>query len=251
MKRSVVVLEQNIVIRAFIAGAIRREHDVVEAADAPSVVALVVGGTRVDVVVGCFIARTASAIEACAGMARELYEHCPWLPVVLVSDTAPARLKMEVLLTGVRAFVPSDFEPAEFAETVARVARRPDALIPPRASMAAIKQVLAMLEQMTGLVPAPAALAATAGMSRSHFLRTFHAVAGIPLRDYVRDLRLKRAHELMRVSRLSLTSIAAEVGFHDLAHFNKAHQHRLGIGPREFRLASAYDCSRVKLSRPV
>ena len=44
-------------------------------------------------------------------------------------------------------------------------------------------------------------------MSRSHFSRTFHSVAGMPLRGYVRELRLKRAHELLVSGKLSLTAV--------------------------------------------
>ena len=43
-------------------------------------------------------------------------------------------------------------------------------------------------------------LAAMASMSRSHFSHTFHAVLGMSLRDYVRDLRLQRAHLLLLAS---------------------------------------------------
>ena len=236
-RRWVVVLEQDAVIRTFIADAIRRHHDVVEATDMLSLVALVTGGARVDVVVGCFIARSAGSLEISARIAHELYEHFPWIPVVLVSDTAPVRLRADVLLTGVRAFVPSDVEPVALARVVARVGRRPDAAIPTSASLGAIKRTLAVLEQASD-VPALPALPATMAMSRSHFSRAFHAVAGMPLRNYVRDLRLKRAHALMRSSRLSLTSIAAEVGFYDMPHFNKAFRRRLGMSPTEFRLAS-------------
>jgi transcriptional regulator GlxA family with amidase domain len=52
-------------------------------------------------------------------------------------------------------------------------------------------------------------------MSRSHFSRTFHSVAGMPLRGYVRELRRKRAHELLVSGKLSLTAVAVESGFGD------------------------------------
>lgn len=63
-------------------------------------------------------------------------------------------------------------------------------------------------------------------MSRSHFSHTFHTVLGMSLRDYVRDLRLERAHLLLLASRISLTAIASESGFYDLPHLDKAFRHR-------------------------
>jgi AraC family transcriptional activator of mtrCDE len=78
-----------------------------------------------------------------------------------------------------------------------------------------------------------------AAMSRSHFSRTFHAVAGISLRDYARDLRLRRAHDLLVGSQLSLTAVAVESGFYDLPHLDKAFRQHLGMSPKTFRSRNA------------
>jgi AraC-like DNA-binding protein len=240
MRRAVLVLVHDPLMRAFVADAIRGDHDIIEASDVPSAVKAVMGGGRVDIVVtGCFEAR---ALEACATGVRALYESCPWIPVAVIADTPPT-FKADVLLTGVRAFLAKDFTPTELTAVVARVGRRPDATVPTGVRVAAVKQTFTTLERMLADVPPLATLAAMVSMSRSHFSRTFHAVAGIPLRDYVRDLRLKRAQELMRSSRLSLSAIASEAGFYDLPHFNKAFRHRFGMSPTQFRLAALASAS--------
>jgi AraC family transcriptional regulator len=74
-----------------------------------------------------------------------------------------------------------------------------------------------------------------AAMSRSHFSHTFHAVAGMPLRDYVRDLRLKEANHLLLGSGLSITAVAVEAGFYDLPHFDKSFRQRFDMSPNDFR----------------
>jgi transcriptional regulator GlxA family with amidase domain len=75
--------------------------------------------------------------------------------------------------------------------------------------------------------------------SRSRFSHLFHAVLGMPLREYVRTVRLERAHRLLLTTPLSLTAIAAEAGFYDLPHLDKAFRHRLGMTPRDFQLRHA------------
>lgn len=72
-------------------------------------------------------------------------------------------------------------------------------------------------------------------MSPSYFSHVFHAVIGTPLRNCLRDIQLKRAHELLMSPTLSLTTIAVDAGFYDLPHFDKAFRQRLGIAPQEFR----------------
>lgn len=238
-RTSVLVVAHDPALRAAVADVLGVQHDVTEAPDVQGALTIVASGHRVDaVVVGGVASGDAGAPGGCITVARELYETCPWLPVVVIADTPPATLKADVLLTGVRAFLPKDGTPAELLATVAGVARRPAAPVPTSARLAAIKQTFAVLAQAIPDVPALAALAAMADMSRSHFSRTFHAVAGISLRDYLRDLRLKRAQELMRGSTLSLSAIATECGFYDLPHFNKAFRHRFGMSPTQFRLAS-------------
>jgi AraC family transcriptional regulator len=78
-------------------------------------------------------------------------------------------------------------------------------------------------------------LAGMAQMSRSDFSRTFHAVAGISLRDYFQDLRLRRSAELLLTSNQPLTDIAQECGFYDLPHLDKAFRRRFGMTPFDFR----------------
>jgi AraC-like DNA-binding protein len=107
--------------------------------------------------------------------------------------------------------------------------------VPTERNIAVIGQVREYLQGHYVDVPSLPQLAAMAGMSRSHFSRTFHAVVGTPLRQYVGDLRLQRACALLTTSTLSLTAIAMECGFYDLPHFDKAFRRRFGTAPQQFR----------------
>jgi transcriptional regulator GlxA family with amidase domain len=78
-------------------------------------------------------------------------------------------------------------------------------------------------------------LAELAGLSRFYFSRTFRAVVGRSLRDYLRDLKLRRAIELLRISGRPLTDLAVEAGFYDLPHLDKVFRQRLGTSPYRFR----------------
>jgi AraC family transcriptional regulator len=80
-----------------------------------------------------------------------------------------------------------------------------------------------------------ATLAADSGYSRRHFLRMFHAATGYSPHQYVLQLRLKRAQELMRQRNISLIDIAAVCGFSSQAHLSKVFRQLLGVTPSEFR----------------
>jgi transcriptional regulator GlxA family with amidase domain len=101
--------------------------------------------------------------------------------------------------------------------------------------------VIAATNRVLGVIgghaktPTLGELAAMASMSRSHFSHTFHVVVGMPLREYVRNVRLKHALALVLNSTLSLTTIAVDAGYYDLPHFDKTFRRQIGLSPQEYR----------------
>lgn len=79
------------------------------------------------------------------------------------------------------------------------------------------------------------ALADLAGVHPVHVSREFHRFHGCTLGDFIRRLRLERATELMRHSKLSLCAIAAECGFSDQSHFVTTFRRYLRTNPKNYR----------------
>jgi transcriptional regulator GlxA family with amidase domain len=113
----------------------------------------------------------------------------------------------------------------------ARSSTRPP---PSAAIIAATNRVLGVIGGHAE-TPTLGELAAMASMSRSHFSHTFHVVVGMPLRDYVRNVRLQHALALVLNSTLSLTTIAVDAGYYDLPHFDKTFRRQIGLSPQEYR----------------
>ena len=78
-------------------------------------------------------------------------------------------------------------------------------------------------------------LAATAGLSPSHFRTLFTRYFGQSPRDYGRQARLRRAKELMIASSITLADIARRVGFANVHAFSKAFRNHEGMNPSEYR----------------
>lgn len=112
------------------------------------------------------------------------------------------------------------------------------------ATSAAIEQIRADIASDVADIPSLAELASTARMSRYQLSRMFRKHVGTCLRDYVRDVRLERACELLARSRQSITTTAIECGFYDLSHFDRIFRRRFGMTPREFRARHARDAPR-------
>jgi transcriptional regulator GlxA family with amidase domain len=80
-----------------------------------------------------------------------------------------------------------------------------------------------------------AELAASLGLSVSHFSRSFARSAGTTPHNYVIRLRLSRAQELLTETDLALTEIALTTGFADQSHFSRRFLHSVGLQPKAFR----------------
>jgi AraC family transcriptional activator of mtrCDE len=78
-------------------------------------------------------------------------------------------------------------------------------------------------------------LADVAHMSRSTFARHFEQCFGRTPMDYLRDVRLRRAAQLLQVGGLTLDGIAGKVGFASRSHLSHAFSEQFGCSPMEFR----------------
>jgi transcriptional regulator GlxA family with amidase domain len=74
-----------------------------------------------------------------------------------------------------------------------------------------------------------------AGLSCWHFSRLFKTQTGKGCRDFLRDLRLRQAGNLLRTTGLSVKEISWKVGYTYASDFNHHFKKRYGVCPRLFR----------------
>jgi len=73
------------------------------------------------------------------------------------------------------------------------------------------------------------------GMSESRFSRLFRRATGNTFVDFVNRVRINRACQLLMDSDRYITHICYEVGFNNVANFNRRFLEIKGMTPREFR----------------
>ncbi len=81
--------------------------------------------------------------------------------------------------------------------------------------------------------------AGIAALESSYFSSYFHAKVGITFTDWLRQVRISKAMELLKSRDFSITHIAYEVGFGDLRTFERAFKKHTGTTPREFKKSVA------------
>ena len=65
--------------------------------------------------------------------------------------------------------------------------------------------------------------------------KSFKGVYGIPIYQYQKDLRLQKAQQLLMDTTLSISAIAAKVGYANTTKFSLAFKKRFGIAPTKFK----------------
>ena len=77
--------------------------------------------------------------------------------------------------------------------------------------------------------------------SASHFSALFSQETGQTFKDYVTEVRIKKAKELLRTSTLRAAEIADRVGYSDPHYFSAAFKKNTGLSPTEFRQQAQAD----------
>jgi AraC family transcriptional regulator len=79
-------------------------------------------------------------------------------------------------------------------------------------------------------------LAAAAGMSKYHFLRSFRRIVGMTPYQYLLAIRLRHAAVRLVASAAPVSAIAFDTGFGDLSTFNERFRRHFGASPSHYRM---------------
>lgn len=94
-----------------------------------------------------------------------------------------------------------------------------------------VEKVVTILRGRLAEPPTLEELGREVACSPFYLSRTFSAEMGMTIPQYLRQLRLERAAELLRSGRFNVTEAAMEVGYSSLSHFSQAFHEHFGCCP--------------------
>ncbi len=73
------------------------------------------------------------------------------------------------------------------------------------------------------------------GVSRMQLYRKLDALTNMTVKEFIRNIRLKRAAQLLQQDKMTVNEIAYSVGFKDISHFRKCFRQLYGMNATEYK----------------
>jgi AraC-like DNA-binding protein len=109
-----------------------------------------------------------------------------------------------------------------------------------------VEKVIVLLRRDLSEPPALEDIGRAVGCSPFHLSRTFSTATGMTIPQYLRQLRMERAAELLRSGKFNVTEAALEVGYSSLSHFSQAFHDTFGCCPGLYPLRTPTQKSSLK-----
>lgn len=77
-------------------------------------------------------------------------------------------------------------------------------------------------------------MASQIGVSRTQLYRKISALTDMSAKEFVRDIRLERAAQLITQDKLTISEIALKTGFNDISYFRKCFKEKFGMSASEY-----------------
>ena len=176
----------------------------------------------------------------------ELRSIHPTLPVVMLTGYGSESICASAFKLGVTDYLQKPVSALDLVAAVQRIFSPGDASSEPLGESRLpsdlpaepclpIQRAIGLIQQRYWDRLSLTALARQVGLSKYRLSHRFRDVLGVTFRDYLLKVRVERAKVLLAAGHVSITEVAHDVGFGDLARFDKVFKRYTGFTPSAYR----------------
>ncbi|MBI5025383.1 MAG: response regulator [Nitrospirae bacterium] len=185
---------------------------------------------------------------------EEIKKHYPLIPVVMLTAYGTEELCLHAFRLGARDYIKKPFNVKALQDKVDAILNHIKFDSSPRQAIPAdLPQYERVLEDipphiLSGILLAKEYVDANymdnvtlldasrkAGVNRAYFCKYFKKLTGLSYCNYLNNLRIEKAKEMLRNKNLRISDVAFTVGYNDLSHFVKSFKRATGLSPKVFR----------------
>jgi signal transduction histidine kinase/DNA-binding response OmpR family regulator len=245
---TLLLVEDNADMRAFIREALTDQYQVIEAADGQEGIAMALEHIP-DLIISDVMMPRVDGLELCGALKSD--ERSSHIPIVLLTAKADIESRLAGLERGADDYLAKPFNRDELLlrtrnllESRRRLRERYASLQPPEPAQEKDLQIEdAFLLKVRGILEAHLSdtefeidqLSRALGMSRSQLFRKIKALTGQSPSIFIRKVRLQRGRELLLTTEMNVSEVAYEVGFSTPGYFSDAFVEAFGVRPSQVR----------------
>lgn len=245
--RQLLIVEDNNDLRQYLTQLFEADFEVTVAADGAAGWELV-QTLLPDLVLSDIMMPLSDGLELC----QRIKQHPKTLhiPVVLLTARAAAVNELEGLETGADDYISKPFNPKVLRTKVLAMLRnrsrlrefyqrqillKPSDLVIPAADKLFLEKAMRVVEDsLTEPEFNVQVLIREMGMSQTLFYRRVKSITGQSGVEFIRDIRMKRAAQLLASTQMRVADVAYQVGLQDLKHFRTVFQKLYNLSPSEY-----------------
>ncbi|WP_324673231.1 two-component regulator propeller domain-containing protein [Hymenobacter sp. GOD-10R] len=245
--RRLLIVEDNDDVRHYVEQLFRPDYEVMVAIDGAQGWAFA-QALLPDLVISDVMMPNGNGLELCQKIKQN--PKTLHIPVVLLTARTAAVHELEGLENGADDYVSKPFNPKLLQAKVSAILRNrlktrefyqrqillepTEAVIPEEDKLFLEKAMKVVEDNLSDLDFNVQVLIREMGMSQSFFYRRVKSITGQSVVAFIRDVRLKRAAQLLSSTHLRVSDIAYQVGMQDLKHFRTEFQKIYNMSPSEY-----------------
>jgi signal transduction histidine kinase/ligand-binding sensor domain-containing protein/DNA-binding response OmpR family regulator len=245
--QTILVVEDNNDLRSYLIDKMSTEFNIIEAKDGKEGIEKAVENIP-DFVISDVMMPVMDGIELCHRLKTDI--RTSHIPIILLTARTASIYKMEGYETGADDYLTKPFRLDELKIRIKNILNNrkilrerylKEALMQPRELLITspdekflfnlIEVIEKNIDQSDFKVDL---LSRELNMSHSVIYKKLKALSGQSLVEFVRDIRLKRAAQLLAQNKLSITEICYQVGFTDRRYFSQIFKKKYGKTPTDY-----------------
>ena len=252
MQRTILVVDDSKDMRSFLTNILSRDYHVETAADGEEAEHMI-RTKAIDLVVTDLMMPKVDGLELTQFIKHN--KDFDFIPVILLTAKTAIESRLQALEYGADDYVTKPFEPEYLRARVHNILvqreqleqsyrqrlmrlepQKSDEPIPGDAFLAKLLNV--MDKQLDNNTLTVDDLVDEMGMGRTVFFNKLKSMTGLSPVEFIREMRIKRAAQLLEERQYNITEVTYMVGMNDSRYFAKCFKSTYGITPSEYRKAA-------------
>ena len=248
-RRTILVVDDNADMRQFLAGIFGHEYRVETAGDGVEA-QQIIRTKHIDLVITDLMMPNMDGLELTQFIKQN--SDTDYIPVILLTAKTAIESRLQAMQYGADDYVTKPFEPEYIRARVQNILRQrthleqsyrqrlmrlepqqSDEPVPGDTFLAKLLNI--MDRQMDNNTLTVDELVEEMSMGRTVFFNKLKSLTGLSPVEFIREMRIKRAAQLLEDRKYNITEVTYMVGMNDSRYFSKCFKNTYGITPSEYR----------------